>query len=91
MFITVDGFNRTGIPSTVWDLMEPHARINHAKGMAVLTVVVLLLSNIASNVPTGFTHFCTAFWIYCFIKKKYLDLLATRLFFKPENFQTHNP
>ncbi|CAL5375465.1 unnamed protein product [Camellia sinensis] len=29
MFITVDGFNRTGIPTTLWNLTEPHARINH--------------------------------------------------------------
>ncbi|KAG2700509.1 hypothetical protein I3843_06G000900 [Carya illinoinensis] len=28
MFITVDGFNKTGIPSTLWDLMEPYAQID---------------------------------------------------------------
>ncbi|XP_048127833.1 putative transporter arsB isoform X2 [Rhodamnia argentea] len=28
MFITVDGFNRTGIPSTLWDWMEPHAKFS---------------------------------------------------------------
>lgn len=27
MFISVDGFNRTGIPSTLWDFMEPYARL----------------------------------------------------------------
>ncbi|XP_020597810.1 putative transporter arsB [Phalaenopsis equestris] len=54
MFITVEGFNRTGIPSVFWNFMEPHARINHATGMAVLALVVLLLSNVASNVPTVF-------------------------------------
>ncbi|KAK6925840.1 Citrate transporter-like domain [Dillenia turbinata] len=52
MFITVDGFNKTGIPSTLWDYMEPYSRINHPGGIAVLSVVVLILSNLASNVPT---------------------------------------
>ncbi|KAJ9706454.1 hypothetical protein PVL29_001789 [Vitis rotundifolia] len=52
MFITVDGFNRTGIPSTLWNLTEPHARINHVGGIVVLTLVILVLSNVASNVPT---------------------------------------
>ena len=53
MFITVDGFNKTGIPSTLWDFMEPYAQIDHVSGIAVLAVVILVLSNIASNVPTG--------------------------------------
>ncbi|KAG8652932.1 silicon efflux transporter LSI2 isoform X2 [Manihot esculenta] len=52
MFITVDGFNKTGIPSALWDLMEPHAKIDHASGIAVLAAVILVLSNLASNVPT---------------------------------------
>ncbi|XP_034898962.1 silicon efflux transporter LSI3-like isoform X2 [Populus alba] len=52
MFITVYGFNRTGIPSSFWNLMEPHARIDHASGIAVLAIVILVLSNVASNVPT---------------------------------------
>jgi len=52
MFITVDGFNRTGIPNALWELVEPHARIHSAKGIALLAVVILLLSNVASNVPT---------------------------------------
>ncbi|KAF3616549.1 hypothetical protein FXO38_34464 [Capsicum annuum] len=52
MFITVDGFNRTGIPSAFWDFMEPYAKIDHAGGIAVLAVVILVLSNLASNVPT---------------------------------------
>ncbi|XP_021617183.1 silicon efflux transporter LSI2 isoform X2 [Manihot esculenta] len=52
MFITVDGFNKTGIPSALWDLMEPHAKIDHASGTAVLAIVILVLSNLASNVPT---------------------------------------
>ncbi|XP_043697761.1 silicon efflux transporter LSI2 [Telopea speciosissima] len=52
MFITVDGFNKTGIPSAIWDFMEPYARIDHASGVAVLSIVILVLSNLASNVPT---------------------------------------
>ncbi|PKA62752.1 hypothetical protein AXF42_Ash018960 [Apostasia shenzhenica] len=52
MFITVEGFNKTGIPSAFWNFMEPYARINHASGIAVLSIVILLLSNFASNVPT---------------------------------------
>ncbi|KAK4794738.1 hypothetical protein SAY86_012732 [Trapa natans] len=52
MFITVDGFNRTGIPGKFWDLMEPHTKIDHPSGIAVLAIVILLLSNLASNVPT---------------------------------------
>ncbi|KAG6470752.1 hypothetical protein ZIOFF_071829 [Zingiber officinale] len=52
MFITVDGFNKTGLPSALWDYMEPYARIDTASGASVLTVVILFLSNVASNVPT---------------------------------------
>uniref|UniRef100_M4EUY1 Citrate transporter-like domain-containing protein n=1 Tax=Brassica campestris TaxID=3711 RepID=M4EUY1_BRACM len=52
MFITVDGFNKTGIPTALWDLMEPYANIDEAKGTAVLALVILVLSNVASNVPT---------------------------------------
>ncbi|CAK9185052.1 unnamed protein product [Ilex paraguariensis] len=52
MFITVDGFNKTGIPSTLWDFVESYAKINHVSGIAVLAVVILVLSNFASNVPT---------------------------------------
>ncbi|XP_062200918.1 silicon efflux transporter LSI2-like [Phragmites australis] len=52
MFITVDGFNKTGIPNALWELVEPYSRINSAKGSALLAVVILVLSNVASNVPT---------------------------------------
>ncbi|KAE8077863.1 hypothetical protein FH972_016382 [Carpinus fangiana] len=52
MFITVDGFNKTGIPTTLWDLMAPYAQIDHSSGIAVLAIVILVLSNLASNVPT---------------------------------------
>jgi Na+/H+ antiporter NhaD/arsenite permease-like protein len=53
MFITVDGFSKTGIPTSFWTLMEPHAPIDHASGIAVLAIVILVLSNVVSNVPTG--------------------------------------
>ncbi|KAM1232142.1 hypothetical protein ACFX13_042733 [Malus domestica] len=52
MFITVSGFNKTGIPSDLWDFMEPHAQIDRASGIYVLAVTILVLSNLASNVPT---------------------------------------
>ncbi|KAK9994531.1 hypothetical protein SO802_024234 [Lithocarpus litseifolius] len=52
MFITVEGFDRTGIPSSLWDLMEPYARINRVSGIAVLALVILVLSNLVSNLPT---------------------------------------
>lgn len=57
MFITVDGFNKTGIPSALWDVIEPHARIDSAGGIAILSIVILILSNVASNVPTGKLNF----------------------------------
>jgi Na+/H+ antiporter NhaD/arsenite permease-like protein len=53
MFVTVDGFNKTGVPSAFWDFMKPHAQINTFSGMLVLAFVILFLSNVASNVPTG--------------------------------------
>nr|XP_043637091.1 silicon efflux transporter LSI2 [Erigeron canadensis] len=52
MFVTVEGFNKTGIPSAVWDFMEPYAQIDHISGVAILAVVIVVLSNLASNVPT---------------------------------------
>ncbi|XP_024545165.1 silicon efflux transporter LSI2 [Selaginella moellendorffii] len=52
MFVTVDGFNRTGAPGQLWKAVEPHARIDSVSGIALLSLVVVLLSNVASNVPT---------------------------------------
>ncbi|XP_047334192.1 silicon efflux transporter LSI2 [Impatiens glandulifera] len=52
MFITVEGFNRTGIPSALWDFIEPYAQINRVYGLAILASIILLLSNVVSNVPT---------------------------------------
>lgn len=62
MFITVEGFNKTGIASTLWDFMEPYAKIDRVSGIAVLAVVILLLSNVASNVPTG--KICSTFFFF---------------------------
>ena len=53
MFITVDGLNKTGIPSALWDIMEPYSHVDRASGIAILAIVILVLSNLASNVPTG--------------------------------------
>ncbi|XP_047173315.1 silicon efflux transporter LSI2-like [Vigna umbellata] len=52
MFITIEGFKKTDIPSAMWDAMEPYSRIDHVSGTAILAVVILVLSNLASNVPT---------------------------------------
>ncbi|KAI3731326.1 hypothetical protein L1987_62514 [Smallanthus sonchifolius] len=52
MFVTVEGFNRTGIPSAIWDFMEPYAEIDKVSGVAILAIVIVVLSNLASNVPT---------------------------------------
>ncbi|PKI64936.1 hypothetical protein CRG98_014678 [Punica granatum] len=43
---------KTGIPSTLWNLMEPYSKIDRPSGIAVLAIVILVLSNLASNVPT---------------------------------------
>jgi len=56
MFITVDGFNKTGIPGALWDVMEPYSRVDRASGVAILALVILILSNVASNVPTGMSY-----------------------------------
>ncbi|KAL4595101.1 hypothetical protein ACB092_12G067500 [Castanea dentata] len=52
MFITVEGFNNTEIPSTLWDFLEPYSRIDRVSGITILAVVILVMSNLASNVPT---------------------------------------
>ena len=49
----MEGFDKTGIPSALWDLMEPYAGINQVSGIAVLALVILVLSNLVSNVSTG--------------------------------------
>ncbi|KAL2651060.1 hypothetical protein R1flu_019188 [Riccia fluitans] len=52
MFIAVEGFNKTGAPGELWDAVEPHSRIDSVKGLTILSLVVIVLSNVASNVPT---------------------------------------
>ncbi|CAM6083265.1 unnamed protein product [Calypogeia fissa] len=52
MFIAVQGFNLTGAPGEFWKAMEPHSHIDNAKGLVILSLVIILLSNVASNVPT---------------------------------------
>ncbi|KAH9574734.1 hypothetical protein CY35_01G074700 [Sphagnum magellanicum] len=52
MFITVAGFNATGAPGQLWSAVEAHAHINSASGLSILAIVVTVLSNVASNVPT---------------------------------------
>lgn len=53
MFITIEGFNNTGTPTQLWNVVEPYAQINTASGVAVLSLIVTVMSNVASNVPTG--------------------------------------
>ncbi|KAA8533705.1 hypothetical protein F0562_031222 [Nyssa sinensis] len=48
----VKGFNETGIPNMLWEFIEPYARIDHFRGIVVLAAVILVLSNLFSNVPT---------------------------------------
>uniref|UniRef100_A0ACD5WFB1 Uncharacterized protein n=1 Tax=Avena sativa TaxID=4498 RepID=A0ACD5WFB1_AVESA len=52
MFITVSGFNKTGLPSAIWNFMAPYSKVDSAGGISVLSIIILLLSNLASNVPT---------------------------------------
>ncbi|KAM3262522.1 hypothetical protein ACQJBY_052945 [Aegilops geniculata] len=52
MFITVSGFNKTGLPGAIWNFMAPYSKVDSAGGISVLSVIILLLSNLASNVPT---------------------------------------
>ena len=53
MFIATSGFNQTGVPAVFWSAVEPHSQIGTASGVIVLSVVVTVLSNVVSNVPTG--------------------------------------
>jgi len=71
MFITVDGLNKTGIPSALWDIMEPYSRVDRASGIAILAIVILVLSNLASNVPTGK-------WTWIYFTAKYLFFVWER-------------
>ncbi|KAJ1384996.1 Citrate transporter-like domain [Sesbania bispinosa] len=46
MFITVDGLNKTGIPSALWDLMEPYCQVT---GSIQFTIFLLLGGRIAAS------------------------------------------
>ncbi|XP_057545876.1 silicon efflux transporter LSI3-like [Amaranthus tricolor] len=72
MFITVDGFNRTGVPNKLWDIMEPYSRIDHVGGIAMLSLVIIVLSNVISNVPTGMNSTCILVLILPFHYVKFL-------------------
>ena len=77
MFVTVEGFNKTGLPAVFWNVVEPHARIDNPSGIAVLAAVVMLLSNIASNVPTGGDDYMICTYVYnlfCASKKKMVKI-----------------
>ncbi|WVZ15144.1 hypothetical protein V8G54_012710 [Vigna mungo] len=75
MFITVDGFNKTGIPGALWEVMEPYSRVDRASGIAILALVILILSNVASNVPTGMSHMLLKYSI-CFLLFQLFFLLT---------------
>jgi Na+/H+ antiporter NhaD/arsenite permease-like protein len=76
MFITVDGFNKTGIPSALWDFMAPYSRVDRASGIAILALVILVLSNLASNVPTGKQMILALVDCLYFIKDLYTHLAS---------------
>ncbi|KAH0463324.1 hypothetical protein IEQ34_007906 [Dendrobium chrysotoxum] len=40
------------LPSMLWEAVERYSRIDSIDGIALLSVVILVLSNVASNVPT---------------------------------------
>ncbi|KAI4378152.1 hypothetical protein MLD38_015674 [Melastoma candidum] len=52
MFISVEGFKCTGIPALLWEYTEAYTKVDTVSGIAILTVVILVLSNLVSNVPT---------------------------------------
>ncbi|KAI5017875.1 hypothetical protein ZWY2020_042763 [Hordeum vulgare] len=52
MFVTVSGFNKTGLPGAIWNVMAPYSKISHVSGVTVLSIIIIILSNLASNVPT---------------------------------------
>jgi hypothetical protein len=58
MFIATSGFDATGAPEVFWTAVEPHSQINTASGVIVLSLVVIVLSNVVSNVPTGIDCLC---------------------------------
>ena len=51
LFIVVAGFNATGVPQMAWDVVAPVINMETGLGVTVFTVVVLIGSNLVSNVP----------------------------------------
>eukprot|EP00741_Cyanophora_paradoxa_P019807 tig00021168_g19116.t1 len=52
LFIVVRGFSATGIPVEVWDDLLPWVHLSTARGLCVFTLILLVASNVVSNVPT---------------------------------------
>ena len=53
IFISVQGFIATELPRMLWDAVSAHATLSTVSGTAVLSAIILVLMNVASNVPTG--------------------------------------
>ena len=53
IFISVQGFIATELPRKLWDAVSAHATLSTVPGTAVLAAIILVLMNVASNVPTG--------------------------------------
>ncbi|XP_044505693.1 silicon efflux transporter LSI2-like [Mangifera indica] len=53
MLITVEGFDRTGFPSLLWDSVEKYTNIDTTSGVAVVSLVILVLSNVPTVLLLG--------------------------------------
>lgn len=51
LFVTIAGFNRTGVPASVWEATQDAVSMNTASGLLVFSFIVLVGSNTVSNVP----------------------------------------
>ena len=81
MFITVEGFNKTGIPSTLWNFMEPYSKIDRVSGIAIFAIIILVMSNLASNVPTGMSMDFFHLYIYIYIYFFFFSIICFIIFF----------
>eukprot|EP01134_Creolimax_fragrantissima_P004018 CFRG4018T1 len=52
VFITTAGLIQTGVPNWLWAKVEPYCDTTTASGIAILSVVILVMSVLVSNVPT---------------------------------------
>lgn len=75
MFISVEGFNATKVPEKFWNAVEPYSRINSTGGIAVLSLIITVLSNVASNVPTGKSSFFYSITISFFLEGFYCSFV----------------